>query len=682
MNVRYLSGLLLSLFTLVVLGCGGGGGGGGASPGTGSTTLSGEVSKGPISGGDVKIFAINADGTLQSTPIPTTDGKPVTTAAPLGSYTAVINYSGPVKVVVTGGSYKDEATGATVDFTGKSLSAVVANVTGSVKVSVTPFTEMAVQKAGAALTTATIKAANTAVAIAMGLQDVDIVAATPSTTPAYMSELAIFSQAVKNTATDVAALIVKTATAIDISTGTITSSDVSTIYTTAATNAFFNLLINVPGETPVVIGSRVSAVSISAAQNPVATGKSVKISAVVNIVSGGPPADGTVVTFSASAGTLSAVTTTTNGVATATLSGINTPQTVSVSAVAGVVKSPVININFTDPLATFVITVTDNPGAHFVNNAVPISVNVANLVNVAVANTPITFAVTSGTGSLSAASTTTDANGSAAATLTSAVEGTVTVTITVGQATGSHTITFTNPNKPASIALTPDRTAGLTNNVGPVVLTAKLLPADLAIGVIADGTPVTFTIVSGAGGVLSSPTATTSGGVASVTLNSTAVGTIAVTAQANSSPLPVTSNPVSVSFTGQPTKVTVVVRTTGTLPTGTTIGGLKATVTANPSSGLTIAADPNGASSDVSLSGVGTGSTLVTNTTNVSAVTLALVNTSGIQAGEFATLVYHIAIGTFPTVNDFSVKLNGNVIDTQSSSIGGIDVAIQSVTIQ
>jgi hypothetical protein len=61
---------------------------------------------------------------------------------------------------------------------------------------------------------------------------------------------------------------------------------------------------------------------------------------------------------------------------------------------------------------------------------------------------------------------------------------------------------------------------------------------------------------------------------------------------------------------------------------------------------------------------------------------LALVNTSGIQTGEFATLTYHVAIGSFPTVNDFSIIKNGNVIDTQSSNISGIDVAIQSVTIQ
>lgn len=696
MNVRNLVGLLLSLFTLVVLGCGGGGGGGGGvTPNPVTTTLSGEASKGPIIGGDVKIFAINADGTLQSTPLTTTDGKPVTTTAPLGAYSAVINYEGPVKVVITGGSYKDEATGATVDFTGKSLSAVVANVTGPTKVSVTPFTEMATLKAGATLTTARIKAANTAVAIAMGLQDVDIVVATPSTNPAYKAELAVFSQAVKNKATDVTTLLTQTASAIDISTGAITSSDVSAIFITAATNAFTNPLINVTGQPPLIAGTRVSGVTLSADNNPAGAGDNVKISAVVSIVAGGAPADGTVVTFTSSAGTVSAVTTTTGGVATATLNGINSPQTVSVSAAVGGVKSPEINIDFFDKLSTYIITVKDNPGAHFVNDAVAISVNVVNRANTPVPiSAPITFAITSGTGNLSTTSATTDANGNASATLTTAVEGTVVATITItvtdsatGKITtgkGSHTVTFTNPNKPASIALVTNRSPGLTNNVGPVTLTATLFPANLAIGKIADGTPVTFTIVSGTGGILSSPTATTVGGAASVTLNSTAAGSFVVNAKADSTPLPVTSNPVSVSFISQPTKVTVVVRTTGTLPSGTTIGGLKATVAASPSSGLTIAADPNGASSDVSLTGVGAaaGSTLITNTNSVAGVTLALVNTNGIQTGEFATLIYHIAVGTFPTTNDFSIKLNSPAIDKVSANISGIDVAIQSVTIQ
>lgn len=684
MNARNLSGLLLTLFTLVVLGCssGGGDGGGGVSPNPVTTTLSGEVSKGPLIGGDVRIYAIKADGTLQSTALPTADGKPVTTKLPFGNYSAVINYEGPVKVVVTGGSYTDEATGSTVDFSGKSLSAVVANVTGSVKVSVTPFTEMAVQKAGTTLTTAGIKAANAAVAIALGLQDVDIVATTPSGNPAYKSKLAVFSQAVKDKTTDVATLSAQTASAIDIATGTITSPDVSTTYTTAATNAFNNPLINQPGNIPVVDGSALSGVTLtSSATAPPKVGDNIIITAVVTTVSGGPAADGTVVTFTPSAGTVLTVTPTLNGIATATLSGINTPQTVSVRAVAGVVKSPEINVNFVDPLSNFIITVKDNPGAHFISDSVPISVNVVNLLNVPASNRTVNFAVTSGSGNLSSTSATTDANGNASVTLTSSVEGPAIVTITVDQAIGSHTITFNDSNKPGFIELVKNRSTGVTNNLGPVVLTATLIPGNIASGTIVDGTPVTFTIVGGTGGTLSSPTATTKGGVASVTLNSTDAGSIDVTAKAGSTPV-ITSNTLRVTFTSQPTQVTVKVRTTGTLPAGTTIGGLKATVTADSASGLTIIADPNGSSSDISATGAGVGSTLITNSNNVAAVTLALVNTNGIQTGEFATLNYNVVAGSFPKPGDFKITLNGAVIDALSTPIPGIGVEILSVTIQ
>src|SRR6185369_1254215 len=126
MKLKILSGLLLSILSLTIVGCGGGGA---STPP--STTVSGEASKGPIIGGDVKIYAIK-DGVVQTAPLPTTPVT-VTTRAPFGNYSAVIsNYSGPVKVVVTGNigsTYKDEATGTTVDFNGATLSALVANVT-------------------------------------------------------------------------------------------------------------------------------------------------------------------------------------------------------------------------------------------------------------------------------------------------------------------------------------------------------------------------------------------------------------------------------------------------------------------------------------------------------------------------------------------------------------------------
>jgi len=132
---------------------------------------------------------------------------------------------------------------------------------------------------------------------------------------------------------------------------------------------------------------------------------------------------------------------------------------------------------------------------------------------------------------------------------------------------------------------------------------------------------------------------------------------------------------------GQPTLVTIKLTTTGTLPVttpATAIGGIKVTVTANPSTGLTIA------DADVTASGSGIGSTLVPNTTSVSNVVIALSSATGIQVGEFVTLRYHVAAGSFPAAGDFTVVLNGVVNDANipAQAINGIGVAKLSVSIQ
>jgi hypothetical protein len=126
------------------------------------------------------------------------------------------------------------------------------------------------------------------------------------------------------------------------------------------------------------------------------------------------------------------------------------------------------------------------------------------------------------------------------------------------------------------------------------------------------------------------------------------------------------------------TLVTVKVGTTGTLPTGTTIGSITATVSASPSSGLSIA------NTDVTASGVGVGSTLSSTTNNVAAVTLSLTNATGIQTGEIATLTYHIAAGTVPTAGNFSIASTPAPVITAvgTGSTVGIGVAILSVSIQ
>lgn len=393
---------------------------------------------------------------------------------------------------------------------------------------------------------------------------------------------------------------------------------------------------------------------------------------------GGTIADGTVVIFASltPGATFSAVTTTVGGVATANLSGIAVPANVTITASTGGVTSAGKSVLFSDPNVPSVISVSGTPAAGFINNQMPVVVT-ANVVRVAGGPVPtgttVNFVITSGSGSLSAASSTTDGSGNASVTLNSAVEGSVTVTATAAPATGSASFAFTNPNKPASIALVANPVSGVTNNQVPVTLTATVTPADIVNGTIADGTTVTFTILSGTGS-LSSATATTTGGVASVTLNSTAAGIVGVRASAGSAPL-VTSNTVNVSFIAQPTLVIIKLATNGSLPIGTLIGGIQAIVVANPSAGLSIQ------NNDVSLSGVSGGSLLQPNTTTVASVQLALINVTGFAVGEFATLNYHVAIGTFPVAGSFSISPI-SVVDTNGQPIPGVTAIIQSVTIQ
>jgi hypothetical protein len=239
----------------------------------------------------------------------------------------------------------------------------------------------------------------------------------------------------------------------------------------------------------------------------------------------------------------------------------------------------------------------------------------------------------------------------------------------------------TSPNAPGAVVLAANPSTGVTLNNVPVTLTATVSPVSQG-GSIANGTVVTFN-VSGSGGSLSSVTATTNNGVASVILNSSLAGSIGVSASAGASAV-VTSNTVSVPFIAQPTLAIVKIKTTGTLANGVLIGGVQAVLTANPSTGLSIAASANGTSADVAASGVGIGSTILTNTNDVVSIKPGLLNVGGMPVGEFQTITYHIANGTFPTAGNFSIALAGSgVIDTNNNTLSpGINVAIASVTIQ
>ena len=163
MKFRCCMGLVVSIVAAALSGCGGG------SPAP-STVVSGMASKGPIRGGTVQVFAIRSGVEDRSAPIGTGD----TDAG--GNYTIDLgSYKGAAVVEVTGGSYRDEVSGATVALK-TPLRAVFANAsTGRKKVAVTPLTELAYKKArgnGTQLTPAVIDTANASIATSFSLTNI------------------------------------------------------------------------------------------------------------------------------------------------------------------------------------------------------------------------------------------------------------------------------------------------------------------------------------------------------------------------------------------------------------------------------------------------------------------------------------------------------------------------------
>jgi hypothetical protein len=175
--------LILAIVFLAQAGCGGAGGGGG---GGGVTTISGTASKGIIKNGTVRIYAINADGSRGSLLAETnTDNG--------GIYRKEIGkYSGPV-IAYAFGSYTDEATGATVTLTeSNALRAALPAASGVVTLPITAFTEVAVRKAGAALTPSAITDAN---ALVSTMFKVDITGSNPvEASAAALSDAAVTAE--------------------------------------------------------------------------------------------------------------------------------------------------------------------------------------------------------------------------------------------------------------------------------------------------------------------------------------------------------------------------------------------------------------------------------------------------------------------------------------------------------
>lgn len=133
--------MLLSIMT--IFGCGGGGGGSGSGAAQ-TVTITGIAAKGPINGGDIKVYAVN-NGKLDTSAV-LGSGKTATDGSGSYSVTLASPPSGPVVVEVSGGSYTDEASGTPGIVLKTPMRAVVSGVADGDKIAVTPITHLAFEQ--------------------------------------------------------------------------------------------------------------------------------------------------------------------------------------------------------------------------------------------------------------------------------------------------------------------------------------------------------------------------------------------------------------------------------------------------------------------------------------------------------------------------------------------------------
>jgi hypothetical protein len=135
----------------------------------------------------------------------------------------------------------------------------------------------------------------------------------------------------------------------------------------------------------------------------------------------------------------------------------------------------------------------------------------------------------------------------------------------------------------------------------------------------------------------------------------------------------------------QPTLATVTVATSGSLPSGTLIGGVNATLTYS----TTVVSQLTDADVNFTGPGLGTNTLTALNTQSAGQVIFGLVNagqgSNVINAtGNFATLTFHIIAGNFPAnETDLGLALsNIQVIDTNGQAIPGVTVSVSGVPVQ
>jgi hypothetical protein len=168
--------LIMGIVLVMLSGCGVGGFQGpdntygNPTPDVQLKRVAGQVSLGPVVGGQVSIYNLNSNGsTGQLLKTTVTNG--------FSQYTSSVAITGPSLYVATGGSYTDEATGQTMTIpTASPLRAAMDTVSSTMSIAITPLTELAVQQASTLLIATNIASANLLVS---SLFKFDIVATQP-----------------------------------------------------------------------------------------------------------------------------------------------------------------------------------------------------------------------------------------------------------------------------------------------------------------------------------------------------------------------------------------------------------------------------------------------------------------------------------------------------------------------
>ncbi|GFE62104.1 Ig-like domain-containing protein [Geobacter sp. AOG2] len=558
---------VLALLPLIVHGCGGGSSGGGQ---TATTAITGAVSKGPINGGTVKIFEITTsahigrqlDGSQNGAGIPVVNG----------SFTANVgSYKGAIFATMSGGTYTDEATGQTTALSQKLHAATYIATPKAINLAITPLTELAwrrmqlrptdmgqnnIDSANTLISTLYLKGLPAGSSIISTLP-ADVLPGTTATDPArigYGLALATVSDLMNSLGYSLEQVLTimgdinpYPANAIYPLQGTLTDANVLNAMAVLPASTYLQsgiaetpMKVTLTPSTSGVIANNADTITFTAA-----------VKGLYDIA-----LSGTSVTFAVTSGTATfangsttqTVTVDTAGTPSTTValksSVVQTNPGVTVTATAGAIKTSTAVVFGHDPASPATMNLSASPTSVYADSstAITVSATVLNYLGADLAGVPVTFAVTSGIGTLSASSATTNSSGVASITVTSGTAGSVTISATAGTVTKSIPVIFTpDPAAPATVAITTTPSTLAADGTASSIIGAIVRNYN---GTLLPNITVTFAVTSG-NGTLSATSATTdSNGSATVALTSSTVNSVTVTATAGGK-----SGSASVNFT-------------------------------------------------------------------------------------------------------------------------------------